>query len=398
MTKLGLLSSMLLLALAHPASASDLCVDTQAYTCQRLSTTQISRGHAMSSPNTDNLVFIPRNASPSPKVLVFLPGTGDPPDNYEGFLAAAANHGYVVIGLAYRNSVHSPDLCGWFPNCASSLYDQNVIGDDNGFYADDAVTKSITPYHNSLNFRFRGLLDQLNLSNPGVDWDGLWDTSAAYTTNTGFAMSGEPAWWKMIVAGHSQGGEHATWILRHKSALAGLTFEAPYATLNDCHACDHPDPTPNGSPRHWVTGESVATSTSNVTHWSQSPTANPNGSTFGSDLLFANFVLGWHPNNLLITLDTHDPGYDPADDGTGATVPNRWPGHNMHGVGKQLIGFDPDPFDTPITSVPNHIYALTTPVKCGGHSDTIVYGCTPDWMDTYYEALFDEADTFLPAK
>src|SRR5579862_2692887 len=302
---------------------------TSGYTCWTVETSDIMPSQTYDIGSSDpNYVYVPDNPAPGVKMVLFLAGRGETAASYVDFLAEAAHEGYYVVGLAYRNQVHSPDVCGYWPGCYGSFYQQQVDGYDNGFLSYDLQNPTAVPAYNSITYRFGSVLAWLLANHGGaVDWNTFWDYTAAYAPGPGYWYNGTPAWPHIVIAGHSQGGEVATWITKNKATIAGITFEAPYSTLDDDHDEDDPnDTTADGPPHHMEQLNGVWTDvTWWVTHWATS------GGTV-CDQCFAGYLdpSTWPSgriDRLFITLDSHDPGYDLA---------NGWIGHNMEGVGLYL--------------------------------------------------------------
>ena len=387
---------------ARGASADTCFADNPAtgYSCWLWTTNAFTPGATQWRNNAGDLelnyVYVPPHPDVSrggPTLLVFLAGTGSSAGAYKNYMAEATMRGYYVIGITYRNQVHSPDLCGYWPNCAGNLFQQNVMGDDNGFYGADNAA-GFTPASNSINFRLGMFLTWLNQNHiGGIDWGRFWDSSASYTPDGGFFYNGQPFWSRIVISGHSQGGETATWITKNKPVIAGLVFEAPYANLDNDHSGDDPnDTTPNGPPHHMKKIGGVWTDvTHDFTHWATS------GGTV-SDTTFANFLdpATWPAgriDRLFITLDSYDPGYD-----LGAAHGKAWPGHYMRGAGLHL-----GKTETHISSAPSQLTTRFNTIDfdppdapdraCGGHQATVVDSCTPAWIRGYWDLMLDRALT-----
>ena len=168
-----------------------------------------------------NIVRVPSNPSKQ-TLLVFLPGTGEDNESFTEFLDAAANHGYYAIALDYRHGEHVPNLVGCWPTGAAQLYEQQVRGVDNQFFPWDNDLSF--PSINSVNYRLGAILQVLQNEQPAgtnVDWMQFWNATAE-----------KPAWSKIVIAGHSQGGSTAGWILKNEGAKAGLIFEGMFDRLS----------------------------------------------------------------------------------------------------------------------------------------------------------------------
>jgi hypothetical protein len=355
------------------------------YTCWVVKTGDIMPSQTYDDGNNDNnYVYVPDNPAPGHKMVLFLAGTGGGAGDYHDFLAEAAHEGYYVIGLAYRNQIHSPDMCGYWAACPGKLYQQQVDGYDNGFFAHDAAAGQV-PEYNSITYRFGEVLAWAIANHGGaVDWNVFWNYGNAYSPGPGYWYNGTPAWGHIVVAGHSQGGETATWITKNKNVIAGLAFEAPYATRDDDHSGDDgADTTADGPPHHMKQVGGVWT---DVTSW-YTPWATSGGTV--CDTCFADFLdpSSW-PNGqidrLFITLDSHDGGYDPA---------TSWLGHWMKGAGVHLGKNETQHLNACPSQLSTRFNTTDYVSTCGGHHATIQDGCTPPWIKCYWDLMLDRALT-----
>lgn len=384
-----LLLTLAVLGAAGARARAETCTSSADYTCYRYTTDEFTPSETVWYSNSVNLewnyVYVPAHPAAGPKLLLFLAGTGASTTAYNDFMREAASRGYYVIGLAYRNQIHTPDICGYWPGCAGFYYQQNVDGKDNGFFSIDAQNGQV-PAYNSITYRFGMLLTHLlddGVASSQIDWSTFWDYSAAYAPDPGYWYNGAPAWSKMVVAGHSQGGETTTWITKNKPTIAGLTFEAPYATLDDDHSGDDPyDTTADGPPHHM---KKFSAAWLDVTSW-YTGWATSGGTR--CDTCYAKYLdpSTWpsgRVNRLFIMTDSHDPGY-PLD---GLS----WLGHSMRGVGRYLGKSE----TTGVNSCPSALatrWNTTDYVSsCGGHSATIVDGCTPSWITCFWDLELDRA-------
>jgi hypothetical protein len=165
-------------------------------------------------------------------------------------------------------------------------------------------------------------------------------------------------WSRIVIAGHSEGGATATWIVKNRGVIGGLAFEAPYSMLDNSN---------NGIPPLFpdFTPYSLGPYTpSNVT-----PTNYLHNDS-------SNWV-----NKLWMTLNKYDSGYDniPAES---------WPGVNMWKAGQAL-----NKTEMPMSSCPASIgahkwWTSQEPPSCGnGHLATVNDGCTPSWMACYWDEI-----------
>jgi len=183
-------------------------------------TSDFSQGK-IKNPDQLNIALVPASPAAGPKLLLFLPGTGAAVERYSGFLNEAAQNGYYVIGLACRNDKAHSALCGCMAACMDAMEEQNVTGVDNGFYSGDKA-QGFPPQDNSIEHRFNRLIHHLenhNIDGGHFKWTQFLDAD------------GRPRWARIVVAGHSGGGNAATWILKNKKPIAALTFSSPNATL-----------------------------------------------------------------------------------------------------------------------------------------------------------------------
>ncbi len=362
-------------------------VVTSGYSCWVVKTSDIMPSQTYDDGSNDNnFVYVPDNPASGHKMLVFLAGTGEGAANYHDFLAEAAHEGYYVIGLAYRNQIHTPDLCGYWAGCYGKLYRQQVEGYDNGFFGHDAAAGQV-PEYNSITYRFGMVLDWLIANHGGVvDWNIFWNFNNAYAPGPGYWYNGTPAWSHIVIAGHSQGGETAAWITKNENVIAGLTFEAPYATLDDDHSGDdHDDTTADGPPHHMKIVNGVWT---DVTSWYTDTTQWPTSGGTVCDTCFADYLepTSWNgrQNLLFITLDSYDGGYDPA---------TSWLGHWMKGAGAHLGKTETQHVNACPSQLATRFNTTDYDSPCGGHHATVDDSCTPSWIRCYWDLMLDKALT-----
>jgi hypothetical protein len=101
--------------------------------------------------------------------------------------------GFHVIGLVYPNDVSVQDICsGKSGDCPEGVRKEIITGQDLSPYVQ-------VNYTNSIDNRLVKLLQYLNAAYPKEGW-------ATYLSGN------NPAWQKIVVGGHSQGGGHAAMI------------------------------------------------------------------------------------------------------------------------------------------------------------------------------------------
>ncbi|NNE66708.1 MAG: hypothetical protein HKN33_09075 [Pyrinomonadaceae bacterium] len=158
--------------------------------------------------NLNNHFFAINPSVPSKNVLVvFFPGTGGVPFVYREIIRNAAELGFHSIGLNYPNDEAVNFLCRQGTlDCHADVRLEIIDGTDRGSLVD--VSRA-----NSIENRLIKLLQYLNTERPSEDWGQFLDT-------------GETAWTKIVVAGHSQGGGHAGILGRFRPVRRALMFAA----------------------------------------------------------------------------------------------------------------------------------------------------------------------------
>jgi hypothetical protein len=158
-------------------------------------------------------VYDPQAVS-SHRLLVFLVGTGEKAESSLAMDNAFAKWGYHAISLDYENSVlavscaHSPDSA-----CFDHYRDAIVRGTPGS-------DKVHVDFANSILNRLQTLLRYLGKQDPGGGWGD-------------FIENGQPAWSRIVVAGHSQGAGHAGYIGKLFAVDRVLMFSGPQDYLDD---------------------------------------------------------------------------------------------------------------------------------------------------------------------
>lgn len=144
-------------------------------------------------------VYLNPSAAAQNKLVVFMPGAGGTPHNYQLFVQTAGDMGHHALGLMYPNPTDAYNLGA--SGCQES-------GDADCFYkvryetltgADSSLLLAVTPANSILN-RLAKLLTYLSATYPSGNWGQYLDAT------------GNPAWSKIIVSGHSQGAGHSVFI------------------------------------------------------------------------------------------------------------------------------------------------------------------------------------------
>lgn len=171
------------------------------------------------------------NQSHADTLVVFLPGTGVRTDAYTDFYENAVNHGYFVMALDWINDHDSTPLCTSNAGCEGLLYQQQVDGVANGFFDAYFGPFGSNPGqqdYNSITSRFGHFLKWLI----ATDSSGAAQWSQFCSSFNAAGVCTTPRWSNIIVAGHSQGGMVAWWILKNHGAKKGIALSAPSARMN----------------------------------------------------------------------------------------------------------------------------------------------------------------------
>ncbi len=180
--------------------------------------------HRVSDPNAQEVA---QHAAGRAPLLIFLPATGEVPENYREFLAAAVSVGYSVLGLDYWNTGKSVTrTCRGDPRCYTQLQQNRLNGEDPSRFSRVGEANSILR-------RFTAAIDYLQTLDPEGDWGR-------------YMVDGHPVWKNVVFAGHSQGGGESAYI-SHLHKLRGvLMFSSPVETYGDISAAwmDAPGKTP----------------------------------------------------------------------------------------------------------------------------------------------------------
>lgn len=164
------------------------------------------------------------------KLLVFLPGTGAVAQTYRLILRAGAARGYHAVGLTYPNDTAIGTLCDTDADvdCHGKARQEVITGESLSNKVDVNVTNSIVN-------RLTRLLKYLDTQYPAEGWGQ-------------FLNAGQPAWSRITVAGHSQGGGHAGLMAKLYSLDRAVYFSSPA----DWRIAA-------GVPATWITGKANVT-------------------------------------------------------------------------------------------------------------------------------------------
>ena len=158
-------------------------------------------GQGIGSPNAPHLALLNASGRSNGLLFVFLPGTYGEPACCQLLLQQAARLGFHVVGLEYPNRPSVASRCGNDLACYGRIRRNLFDG------RDGAVAPA-----NAVEHRLVALLRYLSSHHPDEGWSG-------------YLASGRPAYARIVLGGHSQGGGEAAFIgkLRH---LAGVVLLA----------------------------------------------------------------------------------------------------------------------------------------------------------------------------
>lgn len=200
-----LLLSFLLL-LFHFSALTQDC--NSAELIQRSIEAEITDANIEREPR-EHQVFLNPTCIQNGKLLVHLVGSFDNPSNTTLFPRLAANNGYKVINLRYRNEFAAVLTCGnsLDPNCYDD-YRREII------FGEDLHPEVTVDYNNSILNRLIKLLIYLDAEYPDENWSD-------------FINQDTITWNKIAVSGHSQGGGHAAYLGKEFEVDRVLMFASP---------------------------------------------------------------------------------------------------------------------------------------------------------------------------
>lgn len=167
------------------------------------------------------------------KLVLHFVGSYDNPNSTTFFPTLAANHGYKVIVLRYRNEVAASSACEDSSDefCYNKFREEIMFGND---LSEDVSVD----FAGSIFNRFLQLLLYLKDEHPEENWDSF------------LSELNQINWDKIILSGHSQGGGHAAYLAKLFKVERVLMFAAPNDYSNTFDA-----------PAPWVSLESLTPET-----------------------------------------------------------------------------------------------------------------------------------------
>jgi hypothetical protein len=148
------------------------------------------------------------------RLFLFINGTGSKATNSLAMDSVFARWGYHAVSLDYENNVIATASAHSLDPTAFERYRNAII---TGAPVSDKVKVDAT---NSILNRFQKLLAYLAMHDPSGGWNE-------------FMTNGQPAWNRIIIAGHSQGSGHAACLGKMFSADRVLLFSGPQDYMDD---------------------------------------------------------------------------------------------------------------------------------------------------------------------
>lgn len=161
----------------------------------------------LSGPQDPDLAAVDPAVPQNGELFVFLPGTGGQPDCCRDLIETAARTGFLAVGLAYLNAQAVGRICGDDLTCYATVRQDDFDGSAPSPFSHVDATDSIQA-------RLVDLLRYLASSHPSQGWEQFIDGAA-------------PAWSRIVVAGHSQGGGDAAYIAKIRQVEGVVLLAAP---------------------------------------------------------------------------------------------------------------------------------------------------------------------------
>lgn len=139
-----------------------------------------------------NFVALDPSVPSNGELFVFFPGTGGQPDCCRYLVETAAEMGFHAVGLSYLNSEAVATICDNDLACYGTVRQDDFDGSDPNAYV------TVSP-GDSIQSRLSDLLEYLATTYSTEGWSQFLEGST-------------PAWDKILVSGHSQGGGDAAFI------------------------------------------------------------------------------------------------------------------------------------------------------------------------------------------
>lgn len=149
------------------------------------------------------------NSSRKDKLFIFLPGTTGVPVSYRKIVQTAATQGYYSFGLAYSNNT---DIEEYNVN-ANDKTIENIFEE---YFTGKNTSPTVTvSKSNSLQNRIQKMIAYMDAQYPTENWKRFLNAN------------NNIIWSKIIIAGHSQGADHAMYISQKKKTFRAAFFAGP---------------------------------------------------------------------------------------------------------------------------------------------------------------------------
>lgn len=153
-------------------------------------------------------IFLDSSVPPRGQLLVFLPGTGAGTSDQDEFGRTAASLGYHVVYLMYPNDVPAAVCQDDEDENAFEKFRREII------QGGDLDSRVAVDRANSIENRLVKLVRWLAVNRSGAGWEQFLDGN-------------EPAWQKIALAGHSQGGGHAQLLAKDHAVARVVVLGSP---------------------------------------------------------------------------------------------------------------------------------------------------------------------------
>lgn len=181
------------------------------------------------SCSSQHIACVPATAVASRGLVVFLPGTGLTPHDYSALVADFSLHGFHSLGLFYPSG-EGQNGCGRSRtaaptdlNCTARERARVLTGD-----ATHGPTSTNITFPDSIVSRVSTALRFL-----GAPWSGYLDSATQ-----------RPRWRDVIIAGHSNGADHAAFLAKSFRVSRALLFSGPNDYVGESKYGTYSSPAP----------------------------------------------------------------------------------------------------------------------------------------------------------
>ena len=186
--------------------------------------------NAASSTCAPHLVWLPHLAAPLRDTLfLYLPGTNNRPDKQIFNQQTAVYAGFRTIGLSYDNRLAAVHACGvraCGDDCYGKVREEIFLGQNRHsaikVKRGDAILERL--------YNLLRVLHEQDLTDDGIN-DLGWDAYFVPRTGASPLTGANIVWSKVIVAGFSEGGNHAMYLSKRLSLRGAVDLDG---NLNTC--------------------------------------------------------------------------------------------------------------------------------------------------------------------